>query len=105
MKWFSRFLGFLFLAAACPSLLAQSKLNALTPKEVAEGWILLWDGETTFGWQSVGKAEWKIADGILSASSGDSGWLASNTQFADFVLKADFLTGADGNSGIFLRSN
>ena len=70
-----------------------------------EGWVLLWDGETTFGWESFGKAEWKVADGVLSASSGDSGWLASNTPFADFVLKADFRTGADGNSGIFLRSS
>jgi hypothetical protein len=69
MKWFSRYFCFLFLAAVSPCLMAQSKPNALTPKEVAEGWILLWDGETTFGWESFGKAEWKTADGILSASS------------------------------------
>jgi len=105
MKWFSRCVGFLCFAAVFPSLMAQSKPNALTPKEVAEGWILLWDGDTTFGWESFGKAEWKITDGVLSASSGDSGFLSSNTPFADFVLKADFRTGADGNSGIFLRSS
>jgi len=105
MKWFSRCVGFLCFAAVFPSLMAQSKPNTLTPKEVGEGWILLWDGESTFGWEPFGKAEWKIADGVLSASSGDSGWLSSNTPFADFVLKADFRTGADGNSGIFLRSS
>lgn len=102
MKWIGR----LFLAVLLiPSgLLAQSKPNSLTPKEIEEGWILLWDGETTFGWESVGKADWKIADGVLFASSGEYGWLATTTQFADFVLKADYRTGADGNSGIFLRS-
>src|SRR6185369_10600686 len=105
MKWSSRSLGIFLFVALCPSLLAQSKPNALTPKEVEEGWVLLWDGETTFGWESFGKAEWKVQDGVLSASSGDSGWLASNTPFADFVLMADFRTGADGNSGIFLRSS
>ncbi|MGH9960998.1 MAG: 3-keto-disaccharide hydrolase, partial [Pyrinomonadaceae bacterium] len=86
------------------SVLAQSKPNSLSPKEISEGWILLWDGETTFGWQSHGKAEWKIADDVISASSGDSGWLGTATPFGDFVLKADFRTGPDGNSGIFLRS-
>jgi hypothetical protein len=84
--------------------LAESEDNALTQKEVEEGWILLWDGETTFGWESHGKAEWKIANGILSASSGDSGWLGTTSPFADFLLKADFRTRPDGNSGIFLRA-
>src|SRR4051812_45885401 len=29
----------------------EVKPNTLTPKEVADGWILLFDGATTFGWQ------------------------------------------------------
>jgi hypothetical protein len=29
---------------------AQAKPNTLTPKELADGWLLLFDGETTFGW-------------------------------------------------------
>ena len=78
--------------------------NTLTPEEISQGWILLWDGETTFGWQSLGGAEWQIGNGILSAASGNSGWLATNAQFADYVLKLEYRTGADGNSGVFLRS-
>ncbi|MBM3802462.1 MAG: DUF1080 domain-containing protein [Acidimicrobiia bacterium] len=104
-KWFAPALGFLIVALSGSGLLAQSKPNSLTLKEVAEGWILLWDGETTFGWESRGEAEWKITDGILTASSGGNGWLANNASFGDFILKADFRTGADGNSGIFLRSS
>ncbi len=100
MKWIFSLLVLLTTSG----LFAQQRPNSLTPKEVAEGWILLWDGETTFGWESLGKAEWKITDGILSASSAENGWLASNTQFADFILKADYRTGVDGNSGLFLRS-
>jgi hypothetical protein len=87
-----------------PGLMGESKPNTLTPQELAEGWILLWDGETTFGWEALGKAEWKINEGILSAKSGENGWLATNTQFADYVLRVDYRTGADGNSGVFLRS-
>lgn len=81
-----------------------SPANTLTPEETGQGWILLWDGATTFGWQALGEAEWQIADGVLSAASGNSGWLATNAQFADYLLKLEYRTAADGNSGIFLRS-
>ncbi len=84
--------------------LACAQNDTLTPKEAASGWILLFDGATLFGWTSEGKAQWKVADGALVADSGDSGWLRSNSPFADFILKCDYRTGAEGNSGIFLRS-
>src|SRR6266478_5111765 len=38
------------LLAAVPAGAAEGKLNALTPQEIADGWISLFDGETTFGW-------------------------------------------------------
>ena len=41
----------LLLAAALPAAAQdKAKPNTLTPKEIADGWILLFDGETTFGW-------------------------------------------------------
>ncbi|MEX2264194.1 MAG: DUF1080 domain-containing protein [Bryobacteraceae bacterium] len=88
-----------FLASA---LSAQH--NVLTPKEAAEGYVLLFDGETLFGWTPEGKAEWLAEGGAIVAASGDSGYLRSNSAFADYVLKCDYRTGAEGNSGIFLRS-
>lgn len=91
----------LLLPLFCWALPAQS--NSLTPKEAAEGWLLLFDGATTFGWTAEGKAEWRVADGALTAA-GENGWLRTNSPFADFVLKCEYRTGAEGNSGIFLRS-
>ena len=52
----------------------------------------------------MGGADWQIGDGVLSAASGDSGWLATNAQFGDYLLKLEYRTAADGNSGVFLRS-
>jgi hypothetical protein len=53
-----------FLLAMTSSQAAEeAKPNTLTPKEVADGWILLFDGDTTFGWQVQGEA--KVADGTL----------------------------------------
>ena len=81
-----------------------AQVNTLTPKEASDGWILLFDGTGLFGWTEEGKAQWRVADGALVADSGDSGWLRSNSAFADYVFKAEYRTGAEGNSGIFLRS-
>ena len=51
----------LLLAATCPAN-AQQKPNTLTPKEIADGWILLFDGESTYGWKSDRDGP-KAADG------------------------------------------
>ncbi len=83
------------------SLAAQT--STLTPKEISDGWVLLFDGASTFGWTQEGKAQWRAEGGIL-VPDGGAGWLRSNATFADFVLKCDYRTGADGNSGLFLRS-
>ena len=43
----------------------KAKPNTLTPKEIADGWILLFDGETTFGWTGNAVSQPKIVDGAL----------------------------------------
>ncbi|MCS7023596.1 MAG: DUF1080 domain-containing protein [Bryobacteraceae bacterium] len=83
---------------------ARAQLNSLTPKEAAEGWVLLFDGESMFGWTPEGGAEWRVVDGALVADRGESGYLRSNAVFADYILKCEFRSAPDGNSGIFLRS-
>ncbi|MBL8237982.1 MAG: DUF1080 domain-containing protein [Bryobacterales bacterium] len=95
-----RLFGFV-LAAALP-LVAQ--VNALGSKDIAEGWLMLFDGETTWGWTAEGGAKWKAAGGTLNSDGAESGWLRTTTQFADYVLKLEFQTAADGNSGVFLRA-
>jgi hypothetical protein len=52
-----------FLVAGGASAQDKPKPNTLTPQEVADGWILLFDGETTFGWKIDGTAE--VKDGML----------------------------------------
>ncbi|HYO81529.1 MAG TPA: DUF1080 domain-containing protein, partial [Bryobacteraceae bacterium] len=93
------------LAAVLVSAFLAAAQSRLSTEEAAQGWILLFDGESTFGWTSEGGAEWKVVDGALVAETGQYGWLRHNAVFADFELQADFRTAADGNSGIFLRSN
>jgi len=45
----------------CVSALAAQ--NTLSQKEISEGWILLFDGQTLFGWTQEGKRNgaWRTA--------------------------------------------
>src|SRR5688572_6939362 len=59
------------LAFAAPAFADDKdkpKPNALTPEEIAEGWVMLFDGETTFGWKFNGAAE--VKDGALVIGKG-----------------------------------
>jgi Domain of Unknown Function (DUF1080) len=70
----------LFLAAALPCCAAEekpAKRNTLTPKEVAGGWILLFDGETTFGWKIEGEARVKDGELVIGGESAASATVTS----------------------------
>jgi hypothetical protein len=102
---YCRFLPILILSW-CLNCPAAMRPNLLTPQELADGWMLLWDGESFFGWENKGvKPEWQIDNGILSCLSGEDSWLITSTDFSDFSLKVEYRNPADGNSGIFLRAS
>ncbi len=83
---------------------AEPKSNSLTPGEVADGWILLFDGETMFGWAPRGDAKWTASDGeIRVVKDSGIGFLSTTTEFANYSLKAEFWIDDVANSGVFLR--
>ncbi|MCR4414135.1 MAG: DUF1080 domain-containing protein [Thermoguttaceae bacterium] len=92
------------LAAWAGSAVAASPPNTLSPKELEEGWILLFDGSTPFGWQPTSKADWKVEDGAIAVTEGEPGLLVTTSQFGNYVLAVDFRAGPETNSGIFLRT-
>jgi hypothetical protein len=73
-------------AAACGLLLAAAvaladdpKPNTLTPKEAAEGWIHLFDGETTYGWKTEGDV--KVDQGVMVIDGAKKGKVTTNVHF------------------------
>ena len=64
--------------------------SQLTPKEVAEGWIALFDGETTFGWHSPNGSKWTLVEGMLAPQAEKPGLLVSTTAFRDCELKLQY---------------
>lgn len=83
----------------------ETPINTLTSAELEEGWILLFDGETDFGWRAATECNWKVADGVISVSEGSIGLLHTTSQFGDFQLKVDFRSAPGTNSAVFLRTS
>lgn len=80
--------------------------NRLTSAERADGWQLLFDGETTDGWRGYRSdtmpSGWQVVDGALTrvAQAGD---IVTQDSFANFELKLEWKVEPGGNSGIFYR--
>jgi hypothetical protein len=72
---------------------AQQKANTLTRDEIEKGWILLFDGETSWGWTPMHTApnakDWSVADCALEPPEGPVDWLVNTTAFGDFEMTGE----------------
>lgn len=86
---------------------SQTAQNTLTEEEEAEGWRLLFDGETTAGWRGFrrrGMPEgWRVEDGALTRAA-PAGDIITEEQFGNFELSIEWRISPGGNSGIFFRA-
>lgn len=91
-------------AAEPAAAAAPASPNTLTAEELADGWILLFDGETLYGWAPTSEANWHVADGAIRVSEGPKGLLVTTSEFADYALRLEFRCPAATNSGVFLHT-
>ena len=91
----------LSMAASCTSH------NTLTKQEKADGWVLLFDGETTNGWRNFNsdnaELAWHVVDGCLQAKGvGDdaNGYIVTDKEYENFILSWDWKLSKGGNSGM-----
>jgi hypothetical protein len=109
---------FPFILSACQFLdnnsaekvVIEKKNNFLTDEEIADGWKLMFDGETTSGWrgfnQPVINKGWTVKDECLysSGKGGDIGGdIISDEMFEDFDLSLEWAISEAGNSGILFH--
>jgi hypothetical protein len=69
-------------------------------------WTTLLDGERGLeNFNRVGGANWTAVDGAIQAiaSSDGSSHLVSKNSYKDFILRIEFWTTDDGNSGVHMR--
>ena len=92
------------LAVAC----SAPKDNTLTQAEKADGWQLLFDGESLNGWRSFNAPalqgeSWIVENGAIAATGkGDDahGYIVTDRVFENFHLKWDWKISKGGNSGM-----
>jgi hypothetical protein len=89
------------LSLTAPSRAAEeAKHNTLTPKEIADGWILLFDGETPFGWDAAAKP--RVEHGTL-VYGGDQDIRASpTTAFLYYEMHFDYHIEKTGKDAAFV---
>lgn len=84
-------------------------VNTLTDSEKAEGWTLLFDGQTKNGWHSYQNKtnldSWKVEDGTLTLEPGGSGGgsILTDEEYENYHLKVDWKISKNGNSGIIFN--
>ncbi|MEO8097761.1 MAG: DUF1080 domain-containing protein [Acidobacteriota bacterium] len=71
-------------------------------KESGAAWTILFNGTSLDNWNTIGTANWKLAGGVVEASSGN-GLLVSKATYKDFELRAEFWVDGPANSGVFVR--
>lgn len=91
---------------AAAAALADSSANQLSPEEVADGWQLLFDGESLAGWRGFRNEDvpdgWAAKHGTL-VRNGSGGDIITIGQYGDFELSIDWRVAPGGNSGIFFH--
>jgi hypothetical protein len=84
--------------AASARAAEEAKPNTLTQKEIEEGWILLFDGESTFGWRTPTDSKWTIAEGMLAPQGEKAGLLVTTSSFRDYDLEFDLRIRGDSTA-------
>ena len=105
MKRFFKF--FLVTVAVAGMVCSCNRDNKLTKAEIADGWVLLFDGEDLSQWKDYNGTEltngWKVVDGCIQApgdGSDGSGYIVTKKKYADFELMWDWKLTHGGNSGM-----
>ena len=87
--------AFVLAASACSQMGGESE----------SGWTTLIDGEKGLeNFTRVGGANWRAEGGAIVADKiVDTGYLLTKRSYRDFVIRAEFWSEANTNSGIFIR--
>src|SRR4051812_33847145 len=91
----------LLLLASCQSM---QKHSMLTPDK--DGWITLFDGQTTNGWHTFHQKKainWAVRDGCLTRVDKGGDLYTDYAGYENFVLELDWKISPGGNSGVFYR--
>ena len=78
---------------------------SLAAEQAEEGFVSLFDGKTLEGWHLMNDAKFVAEDGVIKLNGG-RGWLRSDKEYADFILRLELrFMKPKQDGGVFLRSS
>jgi hypothetical protein len=88
------------------TLLLPAADNTLTEQEAADGWVLLFNGQTLDGWMTSGKkpSQRPVEHGAINPHRSGGYMMIHDMIWSDFVLSLDFKITPKCNSGVFVRT-
>jgi hypothetical protein len=75
-------------------------------KEKADGFMPLFNGKDLTGWKTFDakKDVWSADEGMIVCGGDGGGWLGTEKEYANFVLRLDYRLKPAGNSGVYIRA-
>jgi len=96
------------MVSSCTDAAKQD--NQLTGQEKKEGWVLLFDGQSTKGWHLYNDdkrhSTWSVSNGELICGPDvrfDHMDLVTDKEYKNFDLRFDWKINKGGNSGVFIN--
>ncbi|MEO5999741.1 MAG: DUF1080 domain-containing protein, partial [Chitinophagaceae bacterium] len=80
----------------------------VTSSYIPEGYKSVFNGKDLSGWKIHGTEKWYVDNGEVVCESGPDkkyGYLSTDKAYKNFILDVNFKQEANGNSGVFVRSN
>lgn len=106
---YTRLIAVLLTASLAVALGTGCQANGPACKADAkccEGTVKLFNGKDLTGWEPIGKADWKVEDGVLVGTQGPGkapGDLLTSASFGDFELTVTYKVVWPANTGIWFR--
>ena len=83
--------------------------RGLSKEEIKQGFVKIFNGKDLTGWKVYSGKEWKVENGMLVGPSDSSGWIGTEEEYDNFILRLEYWIdpGETGwsNSGIFVRAD
>jgi 3-keto-disaccharide hydrolase len=88
------------------ALLAPGLEKPTAGKEVEAGFVPLFNGKDLSGWKLYdSKPEaWAVENGLLVCTGKAGGWLGTDRDYDNFILRLEYRLRPGGNSGVYVRA-
>jgi len=86
------------------SLILSLSIISCAAENPEDGFVSLFDGKSLDGWHLMNDAQFVAEDGVIKLNGG-SGWLRSEKEYSDFIIRLEFrFMKPIQDGGVFLRA-